>query len=95
MTFDWLLIVYLLSADVDRRQTAQLHSRPALRETNPLIGEHPDAGRVNRYFVASTLAMVGLAEATPEYRTAILGLSAAVHIACIGRNRKLGLSVEF
>ena len=95
MTLDWMLFAFLLSADVDRHQTQQIHTVPGLHEVNPILGPAPDNGRTNRYFAVSTAATVALAEAVPEYRSIVLGAATAVHVVCIGNNKRLGLSWGF
>ena len=48
-------LMYLLNKD---RQQTLAHPSQGLRELNPILGEHPSAGRVNTYMGAVALAPI-------------------------------------
>lgn len=67
-----------------------------LHEINPILGEHPERGAVNAYFVGTSLLMLALAHAMPEYRRGLLIGYVAVGGATVLRNRLVfGLRVGF
>lgn len=58
---------------VDWGQTRYIAKHPdRFREVNPLIGDHPSIGEVNRHFIVSTALMFAAAHYLPQYRTRLL-----------------------
>lgn len=58
---------------VDWGQTRYIAKHPdRFREVNPLIGDHPSLGEVNRHFIVSTALMFAAAHYLPQYRTRLL-----------------------
>ena len=82
---------------IDWRQTLHIASNPERRhETNPLLGEHPDAGRVNRHFMAGAVLSYLILDAVPsETRTVLLGAGFVVEAAYVHRNFQIGIGVGF
>ena len=56
-----------------------------------LLGQHPDAGRINRYFLFYEATVVGLSY---EWQPAI-GVSAAIEAGVVAHNASIGLRVRF
>lgn len=82
---------------LDWRQTIRIASNPQRwHETNPLLGEHPDAGRVNRHFMAGAVLSYLILDAVPsETRTVLLGAGFVVEAAYVHRNFQIGIGVGF
>ena len=91
-----LLALQLILSTVDWHQTREIAAHPcAYYETNGLMGRHPDAGMVNRHFIETEALVLGSAYLLPEYRTTILGASAAVEAGFVAHNYHIGLKVSF
>ena len=82
---------------LDWRQTIHIASNPERwRETNPLLGEHPDAGRVNRHFAAGAIMSYLILDAVPsETRTVLLAAGFVVEAAYVNRNLQIGIGWGF
>ena len=82
---------------IDWRQTIRIASNPERwYETNPLLGEHPDAGRVNRRFAVGAILSYLILDALPsETRTVVLGAGFVVEAAYVNRNVQLGIGWGF
>jgi hypothetical protein len=105
MIFDTLLFAQVLTMAADWHQTRDIVNAPVViqpapngqwketvvKEGNPLLGPHPDAGRINRYFLLEEAAVLGAAHWLPEYRTQILGASVVVELAVTTHNASIGL----
>lgn len=81
---------------IDWGQTRNISRNPdRFKELNPLVGEHPSLGQVNRHFIVSA-ALIGLAaHYLPEYRDVILKMHVGLQVANTARNFSIGLRVEF
>jgi len=64
-------------------------------ETNPILGQHPTANRVNLYFLVATPAVYLSANYFPEYRKEILMAVSAVELVAVGNNLHIGLKFQF
>lgn len=65
-------------------------------EINPLLGQHPSVGRVNTYFVLSSLAHIAVSNALPEtWRAAWQYVTIGVEAGVVARNDSLGIAVNF
>ena len=82
---------------IDWRQTLHIASNPERwHETNPLLGEHPDAWRVNRHFAAGAVLSYLILDALPsETRTVVLAAGFVVEAACVNHNLQLGIGWGF
>lgn len=82
---------------IDWRQTIHIASNPdRWYETNPMLGEHPDAGRVNRHFAVGAILSYLILDALPsETRTVVLGAGFVVEAAYVNRNVQLGIGWGF
>lgn len=64
-------------------------------ELNPVLGEHPSLGGVNRYFLASGALMFAAAHYMPQYRSTLLKVWFAVGVASGARNAMIGVRMDF
>ena len=82
---------------LDWRQTIHIASNPERwRETNPLLGAHPDAGRVTRHFAAGAIMSYLILDAVPsETRTVLLAAGFVVEAAYVNRNLQIGIGWGF
>ncbi len=81
---------------MDWQQTHDIARHPGMFELNPLLGRHPSAGRIDRYFAASLLAHVALARIlAPQYRVTFQRATIVAEAVVVGRNTYLGLRVQF
>ena len=85
----------LLSADW--LQTRQIAKNPdKFHEYNPVLGEHPNQGKVNLYFLAAAGGLLLLADFLPaEYRTGLLYGVVAVQAAAVANNLSEGISIRW
>lgn len=81
---------------IDWGQTRYIATHPErFRELNPMIGEHPSLGGVNRYFLASGAFMFVAAHYMPQYRSTLLKVWFAVGVASGVRNAMIGVQIRF
>lgn len=81
---------------IDYGQTRSIVGHPTFYEQNPLLGEHPTMGRVNRHFALSALASYLIADALPsEQRTWFLRGLALVQVGVVAHNVSLGIRMDF
>jgi hypothetical protein len=78
---------------VDWRQTRNIAAHPSLwEETNPILGAHPSAARVDAWFAASAVAHVAAAYVLPpRWRTPFQLLSISAEGLCVSRNFAIGI----
>jgi hypothetical protein len=66
------------------------------RETNPLLGDNPSIGDVDKYFAGALLLTAGLSYALPaKYRRYFLGGVIVLESVIVARNHHIGLRVDF
>lgn len=89
--------VYLGLHAIDWAQTRTIAAHPEkYHEMNPVVGEHPSAGNVNRYFAATTLLHLGVAYALPPgWRAPFQYFSIGAVGATVMWNVRAGIRVEF
>ena len=81
---------------LDWAQTRDISNHHDLRETNPLLGEHPGYAKINNYFVATGLVTLGIAHILPsKYRKIFLTSVVVVEVGFIANNAHLGLKMRF
>lgn len=81
---------------VDWGQTRHIAKNPDhFRELNPILGEHPSLGQVNRHFIISGLLVAGLAHYLPQYRSNILKIYIGIQTINTIRNYHIGLKMDF
>lgn len=79
-----------------REFTGNRHKYPDMYETNPLMGPHPSARKVNIIMATSIIAhTVTAVLLSKPYRTYWQGLWIAVEIRCIYANYRAGISIHF
>lgn len=67
-----------------------------LHEVNPLLGSSPGPSRVRNYFLTAALTHATVLVLLPtEYRAAFLASTIALEAVVVGRNKRLGLRVQF
>ncbi len=79
----------------DWRQTQQIATEPwNYRESNPLLGPHPDNGQVNRYFAFNMLLLQPaiLYFLPADYRRYFLGGNASLETFVVFKNKDNGLN---
>lgn len=88
---------YTVLHSVDWHQTRQIAGNPQrYRETNPLLGDHPSLGRVNRYFALTLATHWAIAYALPDpARRYFQNGTIALELVVIQRNASIGLSYRF
>jgi len=68
---------------------------PDLYETNPILGKHPSAGEVNRYFLASAIVHVAVSWALPkEWKPVWQYAGIVVQTSVTVKNNEMGLDVK-
>lgn len=95
-----LASVYVAAQFADWNQTRQICRYPALHESNPMLGDHPSAGAINRHFLKTTildLAIAYLLKKTcpPWVSRAWLAANIAIEIDCIRANYRNGIKIQF
>lgn len=81
---------------VDWGQTRYIAKHPdRFREVNPLIGDHPSLGEVNRHFIVSTALMFAAAHYLPQYRTRLLQVYVVVGAGYVVHNIGIGVRFQF
>ena len=88
---------YLTLHIIDWGQTLYAARRPdQYIERNRILGDHPSTGDVNRYFLATGIAHVGIAYVLPpRYRRYWQWLWIAIEADTVNRNYKAGVRIEF
>lgn len=90
-----LTLLQIALTTIDWNQTRQISVAPnQYVERNVLLGKHPSADVVNRYFVLSESAILGSSYVLPEYENEVLSTSIAVESFVIVHNRNIGLSIR-
>lgn len=89
--------VFLTLYMLDWGQTRTIARHPERRsEANAFLGEHPSAGRVDRYFAVTALAHVGVAYVLPSsWRAGFQYITIGIELSTVNRNRHLGIAVDF
>jgi hypothetical protein len=66
-------------------------------ETNPILGAHPSAGAVRRYFAGAVVLDYLVARALPQgpLRRAFQMGTVGIELATIGHNKHIGIGVRF
>jgi len=64
-------------------------------ETNPLLGRHPTANRVNLYFLTVAPIVFLAADHFGDYRKEILQATSVIELIMVGNNLRLGLRFQF
>lgn len=85
--------VFLATEYIDWRQTRYIAKHPErYTEINPILGEHPSAGEVDRLFVATTLAHLAIVSTIPpKWRPAFQWFTVGFQTSSIGRNWQIGV----
>ena len=90
---------YLLLHGVDWGQTKTIARNPnKWSETNPILGKHPSAGDVDKYFALTGLGHVGLSLllSDPKWRKLFQNLTIGLEAGVTGRNKfHLGIGTDF
>lgn len=81
---------------IDWGQTRYIATHPErFRELNPMIGEHPSVGGVNRYFLASGAFMFAVAHYLPQYRSTLLKVWFTIGVGANLHNAAIGVRISF
>lgn len=82
---------------LDWGQTRDIAKKPDRhRESNPILGDHPTTGEVDRYFVIGTAVKTGIAIALPNpYRRWWQCMWIGISISNVHRNYSIGLRLRF
>lgn len=88
--------LYIGVSVVDMGQTLDIKNHPELRETNPLLGDHPSDGRIKTFFVTTRVLHIMAVHWMPaEWRATFQGIGIGYQFATVVSNNRLGLSVNF
>ena len=88
--------VYLTLHAIDWNQTLQIKDHSNLQESNPQLGAHPSAQRINQYMAESALLQFGIAYVLPEkYRAPFQYITVGDSLHSVSINWSLGLRVKF
>src|SRR6266702_1874452 len=69
---------------------------PTSTKINPILGKHPNIGRVNNYFAASIPINVAISALLPsKYRPLWQYVRLGVQISLVSYNRSVGIGIEF
>jgi len=80
----------------DWSQTRDIANHNDLHETNPILGEHPGNGRINRYFLASLALHAFVADRLDgKWRTAWQCVWIGAEVGTVEHNYNLGLRFKF
>jgi hypothetical protein len=91
-----LFVASEIALFIDWRQTLEAQHYPdRYKENNKILGEHPSASRVNKYFAGAMLGNYFVADYLTDYRTGYLASVIAVELVMIGNNRSVGLKIGF
>ena len=92
---DTALYFALALQTADWMQTRQIAKDPAYYEYNPILGNHPSMGKVNRYFAAIEAGTVALNLTLPkEYAHGLNLASIGFETAVVGHNLHIGLRIK-
>ena len=86
---------FVLALDIDRKQTlAELAA--GLKETNPIVGYSPSAGRVNTYAISLAIVGLGAAAVIPRggWRAGFLAFLVGGEAAAVGRAVRIGFPIR-
>src|ERR1019366_421470 len=84
--------VYLTLHAIDWNQTLQIANHPDLQESNPILGQHPSAAKINEYMAGAALLQITVAYFLPEkYRKAFQYIAIGEKIPNVLGNFSLGL----
>lgn len=93
---NWIRVAANTTLVIDMLQTADIAKDPDIVETNPILGAHPEANDVYKYFITTILITNFLGEMLPEPYGDYLYLSVAVVQTKVIRNNYLiGVKLEF
>jgi hypothetical protein len=87
---------YLAAVVVDWHQTREGQATPGMRETNPVLGDHPSNAKVNAWFIGSNVAQFLIADALPsDLRNYWLTAGIVFEFSVVKNNKEIGLKVQF
>ena len=90
-----LFVIVAVLLVVDYGQTRDIKNHAELKESNFILGEHPEARAISAYFVICLLLTAAAVLVLPEtFGMVLLGGLAALEGAVTWRNWKLGLRVR-
>jgi hypothetical protein len=80
---------------IDWAQTRGLSKSP-WHELNPILGHHPGAAEINRYFAGVAATSFAIAHVLPhEYRGWFLGGATVLEVGVIAHNYRLGIKCNW
>jgi len=88
---------YLVTHTIDWGQTSHIADNPdRFREINPILGEHPDSGRVHAYFIATAVLHVTVTHFLPsKWRPAWQYVTFGISAWAAYSNYRVGIKVDF
>lgn len=95
-----LQTTFVVLALVDWKQTREFSGNPQkypdMYETNPVLGPHPSARKINIFMGSSIAAHTIIAVLSPKpFRTVWQSFWITVEVHCIHENYKAGVSIHF
>lgn len=96
----WREAAYLTLHTIDWAQTHAVARDPRWndrdRELNPILGNRPSAGSIDRYFALTALAHVGVAVALPEkWRHTFQYVTVGFQAGVVARTYSFGVGARF
>ncbi len=81
---------------IDWGQTHSIIDDPEFEEGNPLLGSNPTSGKVNLFFIATTIIHIGITHILPQkhrkgWQSAFIAVSGAVVL----HNNSIGVRIKF
>ena len=93
---NWFQVTANATVVIDWAQTNSIATDENHYETNPILGEYPSTGDVNRYFITSLVLMNTVGYLLPEkYSDYFYITVATMRTATILRNYQIGVRIRF
>ena len=87
---------FFLVHTIDWMQTREIASNDDWVENNPILGTHPSASDVNRYFLGTALLHTAIAyHLPPEWRRDFQNISIGIQFGTVWHNHRNGVSVKW
>jgi hypothetical protein len=102
-TSEWTALDYSLAGGaatlmaLDWAQTRYAARNPTrFKERNPIMGDHPSTGDVDKYFALASLLTAGITYILPRReRQLFLGAVLVVETSAVANNYRIGVKVDF
>ena len=93
---DWFMISANSIIAIDYLQTLEIAQSSEWNERNPIMGEHPSTGDVNRYFVSLAIIYNVAAQFVPKkHRNKFYVAIGLGHGSAVVHNYSAGIRIQF